>query len=187
MGQYYQVALKQNDKISYYNLQVAGEAHNGWKLMEHSWWLNPFCLALSEKMYKKPSRVVWYGDYCEPEDFDEFPDEYKKELISALEELIKKNAGKGIKKTDFSLNGKFLVNYDEKCYVDLSEYYRTNEKDGWCVFPISLLTAVGNGRGGGDYRGVNEDYCGMWTWNLLSIEDKAPEGFEKIELEFYEE
>ena len=186
MGQYYDVILEQNGKTFYFNMQIKGSnEHNPSKLMEHSWWENPFCLALSSKIHNKPSRIIWCGDYWEEEDFDEFED--KEKIIQKAKKLNENGVAKEIEESDFSLDGKYLVNHDMKVYVDLCEYHKQNERDGWCIFPISLLTAVGNGRGGGDYEGVNKEDVGIWSWNLLSIDDKAPENFEKVELEFYED
>jgi len=41
--------------------------------------------------------------------------------------------------------------------------------------PLSLLTAEGNGRGGGDYRGSGD--VGRWARDIISMEDDIPEGY----------
>lgn len=47
----------------------------------------------------------------------------------------------------------------------------------WIVNPVSLLTTIGNGRGGGDYFGENSNKVGSWTWNIIEITD---DDYEKI-------
>lgn len=42
---------------------------------------------------------------------------------------------------------------------------------------MSLLTAIGNGRGGGDYFGENSNKVGSWAWNIIEITD---DDYEKI-------
>ena len=37
-------------------------------------------------------------------------------------------------------------------------------------FPLPLLTAVGNGRGGGDFQdGDGIEFVGTWAWHLLAF------------------
>ena len=92
--------------------------------------------------------------------------------------------------TDFSLDGKFLLNHDSKQFVDLDEYKKLSvDKHGWVIHPLPLLTAVGNDRGGGDFHEGNTGYdnVGIWAWQLLSFEDKPPKGFSKFPLVFKED
>jgi hypothetical protein len=64
----------------------------------------------------------------------------------------------------------------------MSEYMNNNkDKDGWILHPLALLTAVGNGKGGGDYYGPNESDLATWVWDEVSIEDTIPEGYSKEE------
>ena len=42
------------------------------------------------------------------------------------------------------------------------------------LHPLSLLTAEGNGRGGGDYNGPNMDMVGTWARDVISMENEAP-------------
>ena len=72
------------------------------------------------------------------------------------------------------------------------EYIKNNTVDEWCLHPLSLLTALGNGKGGGDYHGINEDLIGYWAFDEISFEDADLEdellsqGFIKQDLEFRE-
>lgn len=55
------------------------------------------------------------------------------------------------------------------------------DADNWCIHPIPLLTAVGNGKGGGDYFGVNNELVGRWAGDALYIDDEEPvEPFKEI-------
>jgi hypothetical protein len=74
---------------------------------------------------------------------------------------------------------RYLVNHDTRQYVD-------KDKAG-DVHPLPLLTAEGNGRGGGDYRGGNEDLVGIWARDILSAEHEVPAGFAELLVCFDEE
>ena len=54
----------------------------------------------------------------------------------------------------------------------------------WCISPIPLMTAVGNGRGGGDYDGVNFDKVGSWAWDEVSIGKKISDDYKKLDIYF---
>ena len=69
MGQYYRPILGDSYGLSckVFDRTVDGE-YTFAKLLEHSWWKNPFVNAFSEKLYEEPGRVCWVGDYAdEPE------------------------------------------------------------------------------------------------------------------------
>ena len=190
MGQYYRPILGDafglNCKV--FDRSVDGE-YTLAKLLEHSWWQNPFVNAFSEFIYKEPSRVIWCGDYAdEPDDFN-FPNcsafyvPYYGEIWGDSVSTI------GVTSTDFTLDGKFLLNHDTKQFVDLDEYkVNSIDKHGWTIHPLPLLTAVGNGRGGGDFHEGNTgfEFVGLWAWQLISIEDKPPDDFSKTDIRFIE-
>ena len=191
MGQYFRPILgdKYGLDCKVFDRSVDGE-YTMAKLLEHSWWVNPFVNTFSEYLYKEPRRVAWVGDYAvEPDDFD-FPNcsafyvPYYGEVWGETAETI------GVVSSDFMLDGKFLVNHDTKQFVNLDEYKCASvDKHGWTIHPLPLLTAVGNDRGGGDFHEGNTGYekVGMWAWHLLSIEDESPKGFSKFYLVFKED
>jgi hypothetical protein len=82
----------------------------------------------------------------------------------------------------------YLVNYDKQEYVDkgkcpITDYSWGNLK----VHPLPLLTAEGNGRGGGDYhKESGMDYIGSWARCRLGLLEKLPEGFTEITPNFKE-
>ena len=54
--------------------------------------------------------------------------------------------------------------------------------------PVSLLTAIGNGLGGGDYCYAEQrNDVGIWALDLISIEDEEPQGYWKSYVYFKEE
>ena len=133
--------------------------------------------------------MIWCGDYAdEPDDFD-FPKcsafyvpcygEVWGDTVFAI----------GVSSTDFTLDGKFLLNHDTKQFVDLDEYKATcTDKHGWCIHPIPLLTAVGNDRGSVDFHEDNTgfEFVGLWAWQLISIADSPPIDFLKVNIRFIE-
>ena len=158
------------------------------KLMEHSWWNNDFTNDVSAQIYNKQRRICWTGDYANE------PDDFKFAINTALytpsyEEVW----GRNIKflpliSINFTLDNKYLVNYDTMQYLDLNEYKTSSETKWGIVHPLPLLTAVGNDRGFGDFHEGNIGYksVGIWAWNLISIKDKMPKGFKKVNIVFKE-
>ena len=180
MGQYYFGYVNHNGKHKVFDNHVDND-WQGLKLMEHSWYLNPMVNAISEKLYYSPSQIAWVGDYAEDSNLYKYayPKSKKYEMLH---------------KTEFTLNGRYLVNHTKKLILDCWEYLKTcmkENEDGWVPHPLPLLTALGNGRGGGDYRGINEDKIGCWAWDLLEIvewetmKDYIKQGgFKKFEIRF---
>ncbi len=64
------------------------------------------------------------------------------------------------------------------------------DKDGWVINPLPLLTACGNGRGGGDYHSQypDQDKVGIWAGDVLSIEFAVPKRkwYKKLVVSFSE-
>lgn len=153
---------------------------NGAKLMEHSYYHNRFVEAALARLSpnwrrsKKLLRVWWMGDYANVEDI---PEEKKKYLP------VESTWGDDVTLTvinesfDFS-KPCYLVNESTHEYIDLLKLETINRGSwGGSIHPLPLLTAVGNGRGGGDYHGdkaINQHMVGVWAGDLLTIEESAP-------------
>lgn len=178
MGQYYVIACipEGNKRVNVY------EPDSGNKLMEFSY-LNNFTLdGICFELYKKPHYVGFVGDYTE--DTDDFYGEgssyqYKDKLTG--KKVWSKHAY-SIDSTDmFDYTGKYLVNLDTKEYISFDEYRKTvayiQNEDDYITHPLAILTCSTNGKGGGDYSGINMDNVGIWSMCLLTITDKEPEGF----------
>ena len=191
MGQYFMPILGNafGTDCKVFNRSVDGE-YTFAKLLEHSWWLSPFVNSISARLYKEVGRVAWVGDYAdEPDDFcfkncsAFYVPSYREVWGDGVLTL-------GLTSTDFTLDGKFLLNYDTRQFVSLDEYKAASvDKDGWVIHPLPLLTAVGNDRGSGDFHEGNTGYefVGIWAWHLLSIVDtRPPKHFKKLNLVFKE-
>ena len=191
MGQYYMPILGDKDGLNckVFDRSVDGE-YTMAKLMEHSYWEVPFVNSFSEQLYNQQGRVCWVGDYANE------PDDFKFTINTALHtpnydevwgdnvELLPSTS------TDFTLDNKYLVNFDTMQYIDLNEYKaNTLDKFGFNIHPLPLLTAVGNERGCGDFHKcyIGFKYVGIWAWNLISITDLPPKDFEKVNIIFIEE
>ena len=65
-----------------------------------------------------------------------------------------------------------------------------SDGDKWCMHPLSLLTAIGNGYGGGDYRSPTLastfELVGYWAWDEINITDNIPENYELLQPIFKE-
>ena len=191
MGQYYRPVLAnvEGENVKVYDRSVDGEYMMA-KLMEHSWIGNACLNHVAKRLYNTPKRLVWMGDYAEQEDFEgdfkkdrNIPDnipapDYKQAWET---EQVRGFKGKGI-----DIDGKFFINHEQKSYVDIDEYIAKSNDSEWVINPISLLTAIGNGRGGGDYGGINEEYVGKWAWNIVEIADSAPADYTKLDIIFNE-
>ena len=195
MGQYYRpIIIAPDGRI----LSVSPwDFNSGAKLTEHSWISNPFVNAAYSLIYKSPKKVAWIGDYAR-DDYnpDEevyarvlMTDEFQKCYDSVWGEDHEGLPAKLFSKRDlevlgFETEGMHLVNHDKQAYVDITAFIRENTTrggvwDGYCMNPLPLLTACGNGRGGGDYLEEHVGYedIGIWAFDSLEYTDKIPTGF----------
>jgi hypothetical protein len=167
MGQYYLAIIlgEKSDKEyirTYVNPHMYG---NGSKLMEHSYVGNNFVKVVENLMcpggmfYK--CRLVWAGDYADNEAGSD------KNLYSMCDE------DGGFNNTCKLLSYPYIVNHTKKVYINKNS----------SLHPLPLLTAEGNGRGGGDYNGPNSAMVGTWARDVISMENEAPD-YTLIECEF---
>jgi hypothetical protein len=166
MGQYYYPVILAPGKVKINAAMSPYAYQNGSKLMEHSYLKNNFVqtfeFELSPEGYYHKSRVVWAGDYADKEaDGPNLFDQCTEAMMIRPQE----------KSTE---KYRFLVNHTKTQYVDK---YEVKE-----LHPLPLLTAEGNGRGGGDYHG-NSTLIGTWARDVISVETEVPEGFTKISIE----
>jgi hypothetical protein len=180
MGQYYRIvflAEKQDGSKEIIRAWIGGS-----KLMEHSYLDNEFLhviefLLSREGMFYR-SRIVWAGDYAEPEeDDDKNPNLY---------ELCKED-GTSIWRSMMQIpqlvckSNTYVVNHTKKQYV----YMRKDGKHEG-IHPLPLLVSEGNGKGGGDYFGSNEELCGTWARDIISVEDSIPVDYTELVCDFVE-
>jgi hypothetical protein len=174
MGQYYvAVILTDNGKI---RLIVDPTKYNsGIKLMEHAYTMDNVMIVMDALLnpdgifYKSP--VVWAGDYADTENDENF-------YTLSLNEFYKSAFTVHVK--DFKNQCfRFVVNHSKRMFVD-------KEKCQQNIHPLPLLTNESNGRGGGDYSGVNEELCGTWARDIISVEVTPPEGYTELDCQFEE-
>jgi len=71
---------------------------------------------------------------------------------------------------------RFIVNHSKKLFVDK---WKVPNVNNLFIHPLPLLTAEGNGLGGGDYQG-NSKLVGSWARDIISVEYTAPDGFQEL-------
>jgi len=180
MGQYYHalfLAEKASDADKEF-IRAAIHSHmfnNGMKLIEHSYIDSQFMCAVEFLLsplgmfYK--TRVVWAGDYADPEPGSE-------ENLHRLSEGKEYAMSTRIDFSNIMQDYNFIVNHTKKQYVT---------KTGRVYHPLSLLTAEGNGRGGGDYHGSCENLVGTWARDVISVEMAAPPDYTELVCPFGKE
>lgn len=193
MGQYYHILLKEAGKKTAqwrcYDRSVDGEYMMA-KLMEHSWWYNPTLRCVCGMIYHNPTHVLWVGDYSNDGypvnglEENEMNAHWRKAWLEKKKGGLKQRGLDGSKQID--IDNKFIVNHTTYEYIDCAKYMKEAGKDGWIVHPLSLLTAIGNGLGGGDYYGINKECVGMWACDIISVEDTPPEDYIECDVIFYE-
>lgn len=173
MGQYYRAVLcSANEKIAL-NPWSYGE---GDKLMEHAYFGSQLVGTASRIITNNPTYVWWVGDYAEEKDIPNRCKAFKPIEV----------AWRGLATTDSPFRGSnnchcgtdgFLVNLTTKEFVDL-EHVKSD------IHPLPLLTAVGNGRGCGDYRcdETSLKMVGIWAGDELTIVGEKPDSLVYIDI-----
>jgi hypothetical protein len=168
MGQYYlAIILADKEESKPEVIRIFMEMF-GSKLTEHSYLENPCVKAFEYQLTKEgmfyKSRVVWAGDYADKEP------ELEKNLYHITEQFPNKFFNK---RDENTTKYQYIINHTKKQFID-----KENNKSVY--HPLPLLTAEGNGRGGGDYSGVNENLIGIWARDVISVEKDKPEGYEEF-------
>ena len=167
MGQYYKAYVKRGNENPI--VLSPWDYNNGAKLMEHSWLGNDFVNAVYILIDKEPARVGWIGDYSDDVGCDEeiYKTCWSDDAINAFVTVScnffvenEKIVGKG-----------FLINHSKKEFIDLKNYAIAAIDDRKMIAnPLPLLTAIGNGQGGGDYHKTNINYELVGHWFMDEIE-----------------
>ena len=181
MGQYYKPTIQaikyDDDRKQVRKLFVIDpyKLNYGVKLCEHTHKNSEVVRLVTNFMYELNkqgwvTQLVWLGDYANPS-FGENPNLYgslkhtnvqlQKEdgvIVSAMVEGFD-----GV--IDMTKDHLYLVNHDR------NEYINTSENVG-AYSQLALLTADGNGKGGGDYWGANWRDVGLWRYHKISVMDK---------------
>lgn len=194
MGQYYKTVMIREDgdcnkDIITIDNKCKFKEYHGLKLMEHSYLNNEWTDAIAHFIYRNKVRMAHVGDYA-----DEYP-QYQlayNENVKTEPLDISNNYDSDGKLIEFDYSNKFFVNWDKKEYINFN-HWKVNSKVSWdeytYICPMTMLTALGNDRGGGDYHAPlpHAEDVGCWAWDCISIEDQVPEGYiEKDEIYFRE-
>lgn len=202
MGQYYKALLISGESEL---MESPREWDNGCKLMEHSWIGNDFVNAVMKRIEGRPTRVAWIGDYSNDAVNDEtnLGDGFivgKDPFMEFYEEIWGKKIGAihiapkhDVEPFALDLNNCeycFLVNKTKCSYLDIEKYVKNNrdKRASWsgCINPLPLLTAVGNGLGGGDYHGINKYSVGSWAFDEIYVTTIRPSTMTEVEFRFVE-
>lgn len=205
MGQYYEVMAVKEGNLIHLDRSVKGGGYMGAKLMEHSWCGNSFCDAVTNMLMDSPARVIWMGDYAD--DDRRMTDGYIQAFIESMNEgtlnQIKESTnqsdpylalykymmddeGTSLPAAEVDYDVLYLVNNTKQEYIVMEEYMKvTADSDGWNTYPLSILTSLGNGQGGGDYYGLNSEMAGYWAGDEVYFSKTKPEGYNQCDLEDY--
>lgn len=55
------------------------------------------------------------------------------------------------------------------------------------VHPLPLLTCLGNGKGGGDYHGLNMEWVGAWAMHAIGVTHDDPQSLSRLRIEDWED
>lgn len=164
MGQYYTPVIIKDDKIKTFNCY---DYDNGAKLMEHSYLRNNFTEVVVKQLLNKKARLAWVGDYAEPSDV-------KNELAEKFIEAERKDAQYRIKPKHNPMENSYglvFINHSKEEFFYMDEYVKQvyDLQRGFVIHPLPLLTAIGNGKGGGDYRGALSNLVGTWACDEIEV------------------
>lgn len=168
----------------------------GSKLMEHSYFFNPFVVEVIYLLMGKWcfERVVWSGDYSE--DAENEWNEYEYTTIlprnfkySPQGDITSESFEKELKpRIKILSDSYYFVNQDKEIYCRLDCCRET--KTGLRVSPIPLLLSNSCGEGGGDYREDCNDYqhVGTWAYDRVGVVhfSQIPDEFKQVSYDFFE-
>ena len=164
MGQYYMPVIKRGNKL---RRVYSHDFHNGLKLTEHSYVDNNFVKVVANEIVDNPAQLYWLGDYTEESDFSS-ASMFKRIYSYAW------RRSKNDRTTVEDPNEEFDWTKDWYYINETKKQYILMPKPGdWVFTPVSLLTAIGNGRGGGDYHKPNE-MIGYWAGNKVYLSLEKP-------------
>ena len=208
MGQYYKALLIGKHGKRY--ILESWDYDNGSKLMEHSYINNSFMRAAASMLVDYPMKVAWIGDYSDDKYGDPYEQKMPHDKFMRHYKACWNNGSKPHYMPDAAEvayvgleENWYLINHTQKLVIDLGKYYEQNKweetwtdyqthekRSSWyCVHPLSLLTACGNDRGGGDYHSKYPDYSevGTWAFDKLEYRHDKPEGYTEVMYSFKEE
>lgn len=171
MGQYYHPIIVTTKEKMEFNPHLYGE---GLKITEHSSFSTPMVGLVMQYIHdrKKDSpRLVWMGDYGEVMRFGNGKSWQEARWTSNPPEVP------DIKKIE---PYRYIINLDKDEFADLVKCRERGD-----THPLPILTANGNGKGGGDYSGTHMELVGSWAGDHISVSDDRNDIAGKKEIEAY--
>lgn len=179
MGQYYKpVLLVEDGTVRRAECYWPWDFGNGAKLTEHSWIGNDFVNAVMSRMAELTRggatiRLAWVGDYSDDVEVPGHEGHHEEGCAVAWGEYVAVHSPLSRSMT-----------YDLYVHdMDRDEYVKVpgrESDDVWTLHPVPLLTAVGNGEGGGDYEGTSMDLVGTWAYDEIRVTAEEPSGAREI-------
>ena len=123
-------------------------------------------------LYLKAWKKIWAGDYADHEENEE------NNLYYLMDNYNNKYFEPIMHSNDMN-NYKYIVNHTKKMYV----IKKINDTDN-NIHPLPLL--VLDKYNNDDYFGNNNELCGTWAKDIISIEENIPEDYNELEYDFYE-
>lgn len=175
MGQYYMPYIEWADGQR--ATVLSHDYDNGLKLTEHSWVGNDFVDAVISLIQNDPAKIGWVGDYsndtgCPPDLYDYCwrDDEEPHNIRPAVPEPYFMDSD------EHFIERGYFINHTKGEYVDMGEYISLSNTCEWggILNPLPLLTCIGNGQGGGDYRGDCMNMVGYWFMDQIEFVFHVP-------------
>ena len=198
MGQYYKTIIEQDGKTQILSADA-------WKLMEFSYLGDTEAANITENLFCRPGRIAVVGDYTDDAPVRNHDSLSESTQLDLYDLIWKENESDEAERVDVPHKPlplhRYVLNHTKKLIIDLVEYAslcgrlegiaEKNSKaflesigtssSSWRntpPHPLMLLTAIGNGAGGGDYPEGMPFYnlTGTWAWDLIEIRDDLPDG-----------
>ena len=205
MGQYFTAVYGDKDFI---DKPTGIMVPDSLKLCEFAYLEEPSMQEIASRLINAPQRFVVMGDYGntrEPISRSLNHDNLAVVHQAAWGEKRKaKLRPKNVKRI-----GAFpiIVNHTRHEYIDIDEYRKLvddyeNETLGFQKYtpeeerdirefvidfkfhPLAILTAHGNAGNGGDYVGNNDEYAGLWAWDVIELTAEPPADYHRLDLVF---
>ncbi len=183
MGQYFHAIMRDKERYRKFTSIYFPNPYDpccggyGMKIFEHAYMDNLFVLAVANELYRKPHRLAWVGDEAD------IPDYCKNGMPEAAAKALQERLGQdheNLVPCKFTFAGKVIINHSKKLFLDMDKFikkYAPTAKNLLC--PLPYLTAIGNG--------YTEGGVGSWAWDIISIDEAPPMGYNEYYVSFMKE
>lgn len=174
MGQYHRFVFLDNTGEPVLSLSTRS-TQVGAKLMEHSYLNSPYMVLVEHLLMDEFNgySLIWCGDYSDGDIYDKACKLEAKSFVK-LKPILD-----SLMKHELHHEGRFIINLSKKLYIDLDSI--ENE-----IHPLPLLCSISNGRGGGDYEGLDMELIGNWKGDKIAVSNEKPIDYEEFSVHFEE-